>query len=73
MAAKSADVLRQQSDGTWRFIIDIPWGTDQISRKIKYYTIPRMNTTLSSCLWKLRLETCVQSLSVCIWVLLEYI
>ena len=26
MAAKSADVLRQQSDGTWRFIIDIPWG-----------------------------------------------
>ena len=28
MAAKSADVLRQQSDGTWRFIIDNPWGTD---------------------------------------------
>lgn len=28
MASKSADVLRQQSDGTWRFIIDNPWGTD---------------------------------------------
>ena len=28
MAAKSADVLRQQADGTWKFIIDNPWGTD---------------------------------------------
>ena len=28
MAAKSADVLRQQVDGTWRFVIDNPWGTD---------------------------------------------
>jgi len=28
MAAKSADVLRQQGDGTWRFVIDNPWGTD---------------------------------------------
>jgi ketosteroid isomerase-like protein len=28
MAAKSADVLRQQPDGTWRFVIDNPWGTD---------------------------------------------
>jgi ketosteroid isomerase-like protein len=28
MAAKSADVLRQQADGTWRFAIDNPWGTD---------------------------------------------
>jgi len=28
MTAKSADVLRQQSDGTWRFVIDNPWGTD---------------------------------------------
>ncbi|MDN5846541.1 MAG: DUF4440 domain-containing protein [Candidatus Nitrosocosmicus sp.] len=28
MTAKSADVLRQQSDGTWRFVIDILWGTD---------------------------------------------
>jgi uncharacterized protein (TIGR02246 family) len=23
----AADVLHQQSDGTWRFIIDNPWGT----------------------------------------------
>ena len=28
MAAKSADVLRQQADGTWRFVTDNPWGTD---------------------------------------------
>ena len=28
MAAKSADLLRQQADGTWRFVIDNPWGTD---------------------------------------------
>ena len=28
MAAKSADVLRQQADGTWCFVIDDPWGTD---------------------------------------------
>lgn len=28
MAAKSADVLRQQGDGTWHFVIDNPWGTD---------------------------------------------
>lgn len=28
IAAKSADVLRQQFDGTWRFVIDNPWGTD---------------------------------------------
>ena len=28
MNAKSADVLRQQRDGTWRFVIDNPWGTD---------------------------------------------
>ena len=28
MSAKSADVLRQQVDGTWRFVIDNPWGTD---------------------------------------------
>ena len=28
MAAKSADVLRQRADGTWRFVIDNPWGTD---------------------------------------------
>ena len=70
MAAKSADVLRQQSDGTWRFIIDIPWGTDQISRKIKYYTIPRMNTTLSSCLWTLGFEHAYTDFRASIWVLL---
>jgi ketosteroid isomerase-like protein len=28
MSAKSADVLRQHSDGTWKFVIDNPWGTD---------------------------------------------
>ena len=28
MAAKSADVLRHQVDGTWRFVIDNPWGTE---------------------------------------------
>ena len=28
MAAKSADVLRQQADGTRCFVIDNPWGTD---------------------------------------------
>ena len=28
MTANSADVLRQQPDGTWRFVIDNPWGTD---------------------------------------------
>jgi len=28
LAAKSADVLRRQSDGSWRLIIDNPWGTD---------------------------------------------
>jgi ketosteroid isomerase-like protein len=28
MTAKSADVLRHQADGTWRFVIDNPWGTD---------------------------------------------
>ncbi len=27
-AATATDVLRQQSDGTWRVIIDNPWGTD---------------------------------------------
>jgi uncharacterized protein (TIGR02246 family) len=28
LAAKSADVLRLQADGSWRFVIDNPWGTD---------------------------------------------
>lgn len=27
LLAKSADVLRLQSDGTWRIVIDNPWGT----------------------------------------------
>jgi uncharacterized protein (TIGR02246 family) len=27
ITGKSADVLRQQPDGTWRFVIDNPWGT----------------------------------------------
>ena len=28
LASKSADVLRRQTDGSWRFVIDNPWGTD---------------------------------------------
>ena len=28
LASRNADVLRRQSDGTWRFVIDNPWGTD---------------------------------------------
>ena len=28
MSGKSADVLHQQPDQTWRFVIDNPWGTD---------------------------------------------
>jgi len=28
LAANTADVLRRQSDGSWRFVIDNPWGTD---------------------------------------------
>ena len=28
LAARSADVLRRQTDGSWRFVIDNPWGTD---------------------------------------------
>jgi ketosteroid isomerase-like protein len=28
LEANNADVLRRQPDGTWRFVIDNPWGTD---------------------------------------------
>jgi ketosteroid isomerase-like protein len=28
LAAQSADVLRRQANGSWRFVIDNPWGTD---------------------------------------------
>ena len=27
LEAANADVLRHQADGTWRFVIDNPWGT----------------------------------------------
>jgi len=27
LASKNADVLRRQPDGSWRFVIDNPWGT----------------------------------------------
>jgi uncharacterized protein (TIGR02246 family) len=28
LTARNADVLRRQRDGSWRFVIDNPWGTD---------------------------------------------
>ena len=28
LAARNADVLRRQGDGSWRFVIDNPWGVD---------------------------------------------
>ena len=27
LASKSADVLRRQAEGSWRFVIDNPWGS----------------------------------------------
>jgi uncharacterized protein (TIGR02246 family) len=27
MKARSGDVMRRQEDGTWRFLLDNPWGT----------------------------------------------
>ena len=31
LAAKNADVLRRQADGSRRFVIDNPWGTDSVA------------------------------------------
>jgi len=28
LTGRNGDVLRRQSDGSWRFVIDNPWGTD---------------------------------------------
>jgi uncharacterized protein (TIGR02246 family) len=28
LTARNADVLRRQTDGSWRFVIDNPWGSD---------------------------------------------
>ena len=28
LEARNADVLRRQADGTWRFVIDNPWGVE---------------------------------------------
>jgi len=28
LEARNADVLRRQTDGNWRFVIDNPWGVD---------------------------------------------
>jgi uncharacterized protein (TIGR02246 family) len=28
LEARNADVLRRHADGTWRFVIDNPWGVD---------------------------------------------
>ena len=28
LTGRNGDVLRRQPDGSWRFVIDNPWGTD---------------------------------------------
>jgi ketosteroid isomerase-like protein len=28
LTGQNGDVLRRQEDGSWRFVIDNPWGTD---------------------------------------------
>jgi ketosteroid isomerase-like protein len=28
LTGQNADVLRRQPDGSWRFVIDNPWGTN---------------------------------------------
>ena len=28
LTGRNGDVLRRQGDGSWRFVIDNPWGTD---------------------------------------------
>jgi ketosteroid isomerase-like protein len=28
ISGRATDLLRQQSDGSWRIVIDNPWGTD---------------------------------------------
>jgi ketosteroid isomerase-like protein len=28
LTGRNGDVLRRQEDGSWRFVIDNPWGTD---------------------------------------------
>ena len=28
LTGRNGDVLRRQDDGSWRFVIDNPWGTD---------------------------------------------
>lgn len=32
LAGRNADVLRRQADGSWRFVIDNPWGTEVVGK-----------------------------------------